>query len=219
MLFRKRFFRILVLAVVLVLPLAAWMAWSARGNAGTEVTRMAELFELKPAMTAGEIGAGKGKMTVAMARLLGPAGKVYSSDLNRERVADIKAAVTDAGLENVDVLEGLAAGTGFPPACCDAIFMSKVYHHFTDPVTMNHSFIESLRPGGRLAVIDFEPAGWQLWLGHPEGVPENRGGHGIPSSLVVSELREAGFEIEHEITDWWGGPFGRYCVIAKKPAD
>ena len=217
MLLRKCYFRILVLTVALVLPLAAWMAWSARGNAGTEVARMTELFELKPGMTAGEIGAGKGKMTVAMARFLGPEGRVYSSDLNTERVADIKAAVADAGLANVDVLEGRAAETGFPPACCDAIFMSKVYHHFTDPVTMNRSFMESLRPGGRLAVIDFEPAGWQLWLGHPEGVPENREGHGIPINLVVSELEEAGFEIEQEIPDWWGGPFGRFCIVARKP--
>ena len=180
---------------------------------------MAELFELKSGMTVGEIGAGKGKMTVAMARLLGPEGKVYSSDLNAERVADIRTAVAERGLENVEVIEGRSAETGFPPACCDGIFMSKVYHHFTDPATMNRSLLESLRPGGRLAIIDFEPARWQLWLGHPEGVPENRGGHGIPSGLVVSELKAAGFEIEHQIPDWWGGPFGRYCVIARKPSD
>jgi len=200
-------------------PLAAWMAWSARGDAEAEVARMAELFELKPGMTVGEIGAGNGKMTVAMSRLLGPEGKVYSSDLNTERVADIRTAVTDRGLENVEVIEGRTAETDFPPACCDGIFMSKVYHHFTDPATMNRSLMNSLQPGGRLAIIDFEPTGWQLWLGHPEGVPENRGGHGITRSLVVSELTEAGFEIEHEIPGWWGGPFGRFCVIARKPAD
>ena len=41
----------------------------------------------------------------------------------------------------------------------------------------------------------------------------------MPRSLLVSELQAAGFEIEHEIPDWWGGPFGRYCVIARRSTE
>lgn len=214
---RRRLAWILSLLIALAIPLGAWLAWSARGNAEEEVSRLVYLLELEPGMSAAEVGAGKGAMTAAMARRLAPHGKMFSTDLEPDRVADIREAVEEAGVENVQVLEGRKSVAGLPASCCDAIFMSKVYHHFTDPETMNASFFDSLRPGGRIAVIDFEPAGWQIWLRHPSGVPENRGGHGMPPDLLIQELKAAGFTIEHEIADWWGGPFGRYCVIARKP--
>ena len=215
---RGRFAWLLTLLIVLAIPVGAWLVWSARGNAEDEVSKLVHLLELQPGMTAAEIGAGKGAMTVAMARRLGRDGKMFSTDLNVERVADIREAVAEAGLENVDVIDGRKLQVGLPEACCDAIFMSKVYHHFTEPRTMNRSFLDSLKPGGRIAVIDFEPARWQFWLGHPDGVPANRGGHGMPRDLLISELEAADFTIEHDIADWWGGPFVRYCVIARKPS-
>ena len=55
------------------------------------------------------------------------------------------------------MLEGAAAATNLPPACCDAIFMRDVYHHITEPEAFNKSLAASLKPGGRLAVIDFPP--------------------------------------------------------------
>ena len=214
---RNRLAWTLTLLIVLAIPLGGWLLWSARGNAEDEVARLVEILELEPGMTAAEIGAGEGAMTVAMARRLGSGGTVFATDLDSDRVADIREAVSKAGLENVEVLAGQESVAGLPVECCDAIFMSKVYHHFTDPETMSRSFFDSLRPGGRIAVIDFEPAGWLLWLRHPSGVPDDRGGHGMPRRVLVPELEEAGFVIEHEIADWWGGPFGRYCVVARKP--
>ncbi len=201
----------LTLLIALAIPLGAWLAWSARGNAEKEVSRLVHRLELEPGMTAAEIGAGRGALTVAMARRLSPNGRMFSTDLEPDRVADIREAVNEAGMENVQVLEGRKSVAGLPSACCDAIFMSKVYHHFTDPETMNRSFFDSLRPGGRLAVIDFEPAGWQIWLRHPSGVPEDRGGHGMPRDLLIQELKAAGFTIEHEIAEWWGGGARQIC--------
>ncbi|MDA1315554.1 MAG: class I SAM-dependent methyltransferase [Acidobacteria bacterium] len=214
---RRRLTWVVTLLIVLATPLGGWLAWSARGNAEQEVARLADLLKLERGMTVAEIGAGNGKMTVAMAQRLGPNGKVLSTDLNADRVAGIREAVTAAGLENVDVRAGQESVAGLPAGCCDAIFMSKVYHHFTAPETMNRSFLDSLRPGGRIAIIDFEPAGWQIWLRQPEGVPQDRGGHGMPRDVLVRELEAAGFVIEHQISDWWGGPFGRYCVTARLP--
>jgi len=214
---RRRLAWALTPLIVLAIPLGGWLAWSARGNAEEEVARLAELLKLEPGMTVAEIGAGNGAMTVAMARRIGPNGKIFSTDLNADRVADIRKAAAAARLQNVEARAGQESETGLPAGCCDAIFMSKVYHHFTGPEAMNRSFLDSLRPDGRIAIIDFEPAGWQIWLRQPEGVPENRGGHGMPRDVLVRELEAAGFVIEHQIADWWGGPFGRYCVTARKP--
>jgi SAM-dependent methyltransferase len=97
--------------------------------------------------------------------------------------------VKKEGLTNVTVIEGAEAATNLPDACCDAIFLRNVYHHITAVDAFNKSLVASLKPGGRLAIIDFEDrSGGQI----PKGVPSNRGGHGVPPGIVVDELTAAG---------------------------
>src|SRR2546421_89432 len=64
--------------------------------------------------------------------------------------------------------------------------------------------------GGGLAIIDF-PA--RPGLDPVEGVPSNRGGHGIPQKIVVEELSAAGLQVEKIVNDW---PEGDYCVLFVK---
>ena len=72
-----------------------------------------------------------------------------------------------------------------------------------------------MKPGGRLAVIDFEPdPGSPL----PKGVPENRGGHGIRPSLLIAEVTASGLRHVRTIARW--PPDGRnpiYLVLFQKP--
>jgi predicted methyltransferase len=71
--------------------------------------------------------------------------------------------------------------------------MRDVYHHFADPATMNASIFRSLRPGGRLAVIDFEPPpGGE---GANPATRSTNGHHGITPPTLERELKAAGFEI------------------------
>ena len=66
---------------------------------------------------------------------------------------------------------------------------SRFYHHITAVDGFNRSLVASLKPGGRLAIIDLEDrSGGQI----PKGVPANRGGHGVPPGIVVDELKAAG---------------------------
>ncbi len=182
-----------------------------------EVTRLIELLELKPGTTVAEIGAGKGRMTVRLAEYLGPDGHVYATELEGPILEKLRNNIASAGFENMTIVGGEEADTNLPAACCDAIFMSKVYHHFTDPTAMNRSTYEALRAGGRLAVIDFEPRVWRFWLSTPDGVPENRGGHGMPLDILIQELRDAGFQLERAIDTWWSWPEQRFCVVVRKP--
>ena len=182
-----------------------------------EVTRLIELLEIKPGTTVAEIGAGKGRMTVRLAEYVGPSGHVYATELEGPILEELRNNVASAGFANITVVDGEEADTNLPAACCDAIFMSKVYHHFTDPTGMNRSIYEALRAGGSVAVIDFEPRAWRFWLSRPDGVPENRGGHGMPLDVLIQELRDAGFQPEHTIDTWWSWPERRFCVVVRKP--
>jgi predicted methyltransferase len=104
----------------------------------------------------------------------------------------------------VTVIEGAAASTNLPAACCEAIFLRNVYHHIIEIDAFNKSLFDSLKPGGRLAIIDFVPRkGSPL----PEGVPANREGHGIPPAVVIEEMKKAGLTYDRTIEKFDGVAF------------
>jgi SAM-dependent methyltransferase len=114
---------------------------------------------------------------------------------------------------NVTVLDGDANRTNLPEGCCDAVFMRSVYHHFEDPAAMNRSLRDSLRPGGRLAVMDFTPPNGAE-ASSPAGRDED-GHHGVTPETVLKELVQAGFKrVQVEERDARG-----FLVVVRKPAD
>jgi len=148
-------------------------------------------LEWKAAQTIAEIGAGKGEMTVAAAERVSPSGHVFSTELNLQRLADIKTNITKRTLANVTIIKAGETDTNLPPECCDTIFMRDGYHHLTHPAEVDASIFRALKPGGLLAVIDFPP---NKMLTPLQGVPPNRGGHGIPQNILVDELRRSAFK-------------------------
>ncbi len=88
--------------------------------------------------------------------------------------------------------------------------MRRVYHHLTKPAEFDNALLRSLKPGGRLAIIDFPP---RSGLEPVEGVPANRGGHGIPQKVLIDELTSAGLLLAKTVNDW---PEGDYCVLFVK---
>jgi predicted methyltransferase len=184
-----------------------------RAQAEREVPRLVEVLEVKPGMTVADVGAGFGAMTVVLAKWLQPAGHVFATDIAATQLATIRNYVTQEGLTNVTVLEGAEASTNLPAGCCDAIFMRDVYHHLTRPEAFNASVGAALKPGGRLAVIDFVPQpGSEVF----PGVNPNRGGHGITPVLVVLEVSAAGLTHVRTIDPWPDKPGGLFLVLFRK---
>jgi ubiquinone/menaquinone biosynthesis C-methylase UbiE len=178
-----------------------------------EAARLSEILNLVPGNTVAEVGAGRGSMTVRIARRVQPGGRVLSTDVEPEKLVKVHHAVHQAGAKNVIVMGGTQIGAEFRANSCDAIYMRVAYHHFTDPQQMNRSLFRALKPGGRLAVIEFSPS-LLFPAPRPKGVPRRRGGHGIPKELLVNELTAAGFE---KVRDYeW--PFRLYCVLFRRPA-
>jgi len=166
-----------------------------------EIPMLVDVFKLSPGMTVADVGAGNGAMTIVLAKWIGPSGRVFATDIGAKQLQTIRAAVDEAGLKNVTVLEGAAAATNLPPACCDAIFMRDVYHHILMDSTaaFDKSLMESLKPGGRLAIIDFQPRPNSRV---PEGVNPNRVGHGITAAIVSEEISAVGLKTVQTINTW-----------------
>lgn len=176
-----------------------------------EADRLASLLQWQAGSMVGEIGAGDGRLTLAAAERVGPSEKVYSNELDPEKVSHLRELA--ASHTTIVVVQGADTSANLPPACCDSIFMRLVYHHFTKPSEMDASLLRSLKPDGRLAVIDEEP---QAGSSIPPGVPKNRIGHGIPQRVLIDELTAAGFTLESVHNDW---PNQMYCVVFRKAKD
>jgi len=178
-----------------------------------EVPRLVELLELKPGMTVADVGAGFGAWTMRFSRWVGPEGRVYATDIGAAQLAALRDSAQR--FPNVTVLEGAPTTTNLPALCCDAILIRDAYHHLTKPEDIIRSFAASLKPGGRLAVIDFPP---RPNTEVPAGVPANRGGHGVASEVVQ---REVGAALTHvkTIPTWAldSQPASLYLVLFRKP--
>lgn len=184
-------------------------------SAEIEVPQLVELLELKPGMTVADVGAGFGAWTMRLARELGPTGRVYATDVGAAQIAALRDVTQRERLNNVTVIEGAVSSSNLPAFCCDAILIRDAYHHFTEPEALIRSFAAALKPGGRLAVIDFPP---RPNTEVPSGVPANRGGHGVPPEVVQ---REVGAALTHvrTIATWSAEsqPASLFLLLFRKP--
>ena len=207
--FIMRRLRISILVLSLVTALAAGQdTWHKEGEA------LAIQLQWHPGDTVAEIGAGKGELTSIAAEQVGTSGKVYTTELDSKKLAGLRELSVKQ--PNITPIKASESETNLPDLCCDSIYMRLVYHHFTKPRDMDSSLFRSLKHGGRLAIVDEEPGKGSTI---PEGVPKNRGGHGIPEEVLISELTQAGFKVKSIDKNWPGGdPDHRmYCVVFLKP--
>ncbi len=174
-----------------------------------EADRLALELNWQQGSVVADIGAGGGEMTLAAAEHVGAAGRVYTTELEAKALAHLEELA--AKEKNITAIQAGETQTNLPPECCDSIFMRLVYHHLTKPAEVDASLFRSLKPGGLLAVIDREPLPGSKRV---EGVPENRGGHGVPEKILIEELTSAGFLVVKSLDNW---PDNHYCVVFRKP--
>ena len=140
-------------------------------------------LHLKPGQLIADIGAGTGYFTVRLASL-GVAPKVYASDIEPAMVAYLKERAAKEGLKNIFPVLA-AADTPNLPEPVDVVLIVDTYHHIGDREAYFRRLTKSLKPGGRVAIIDFRPDS-------PEGPPKE---FRFPPEQCISEMQHAGFNL------------------------
>jgi ubiquinone/menaquinone biosynthesis C-methylase UbiE len=194
------------LIAALLVPSAA----SAQSNGSLATSRIFDALGVSRGITVCEVGAGDGELSIAAARQVGAQGHVYTSELGDQRVKALQARTAAANLKQIEVVAGAADHTNFPDGACDALFMRNVYHHIAAPGPMGASLAAALKPGGRVAVVDFTPPGAEA------STPADRdedGQHGVTPDSVRRELADAGFAVQR--TEAGNGRW--FMVVAVKP--
>jgi predicted methyltransferase len=150
---------------------------------------------LRPGMTVADIGAGSGLFARLFAQRVGPAGRVWATDISHWAVLKTTVLARAEHLRNLTAVVNGEADTGLEPGSLDVVFLCDVYHHFTRHWTMLHSIFRSLKPGGRLVLVDYDrvPGRSPAWI--LEHVPPR-----YDKATVVRDFEEAGFRLRDEET-------------------
>lgn len=157
-----------------------------------------------------DVGAGTGFFSLLFAEAVGPEGKVYALDIAPEFIELIRRRAAEAGLKNVEAVRNAERHIDLPAESVDLVFICDTYHHFEYYESMTVSIHRALRPGGRVAIIDFrriEGESRQWVLDHV------RAGQDV----VTDELIAAGFQPDESPDAEYLGE--NYFIIFRKPAE
>jgi ubiquinone/menaquinone biosynthesis C-methylase UbiE len=135
-----------------------------------------------------DLGSGGGYFTFRFSRAVGPAGKVYAVDVDRDMLEDFAARAKKDGYQNIEPILARYDDPLLPESGVDLIFTSNVYHHIEGRVKYFANAARYLRPGGRVAIVDFDGRHWTASFI----------GHYTPVEAVKKEMQEAGFRLERE---------------------
>src|SRR5262249_31952485 len=115
--------------------------------------RSTDLLRLKPGLSVIEIGCGNGRDAEALAKLVGPAGRVVGIDASQELISQATERTASLGLSlrfQVDDAHALA----FADDTFDAARVDRVLQHLNDPALAVREMARVVRPGGRIAAIE-----------------------------------------------------------------
>jgi SAM-dependent methyltransferase len=117
--------------------------------------RAIDALQIKSGSTVADVGAGSGYMTVRMARRVGPAGRVYATDIQPEMLTLLRQRLVRERLSNVEPVLGQSDDPRLPASALDLILMVDVYHEFSEPQKMLRRMREALKPDGRLVLLEY----------------------------------------------------------------
>lgn len=112
------------------------------------------LAELVPGETVLDLGSGPGRDLLESARLVGPAGRAIGVDFTPEMIERARRAASEAGLENVSILEGDLEHLPLHCGAVDVVISNCVINLVEDKKRALIEAYRALRPGGRLAILD-----------------------------------------------------------------
>lgn len=112
-------------------------------------------LKLRPGQIVADIGAGSGRLSFPMAKLVAPTGKVYAEDIQPEMLDIVRQRIRQTGQKNVVPLLGTITDPKLPPASVDLILLVDVYHEFDHPYEMTTAMVRALKPGGRLVFVEY----------------------------------------------------------------
>lgn len=145
-------------------------------------TRALQIIGIVEGSTVADVGAGSGYFTERLAKLVGPAGRVYATDIQQGMLDLAARRLQRQGVQNVTLVLGEPSNPRLIAGSVDLILMVDVYHELGEPMTVLRHLREALKPAGRLVLIEYK--------GEDPTIPI------LPSHKMT--VAQAKLEVEHE---------------------
>ena len=162
-----------------------------------------DFLEIAEGSVVADLGAGGGWFTIRLANRVGPNGRVYAQDIQPEMIGAIDRRVQREGLKNVETVLGTAVDPSLTRPV-DVVLIVETYYEMDDPRTLLRNVRNSLKPGGRVGIVEFKKDGFG------PGPPLNER---VDPETIIRDAESAGLRLEAR------GDFLRYQYLLKFVAD
>jgi predicted methyltransferase len=173
---------------------SAWGEEAARDKAG-EAADVIRIASIKPGMAVADIGTGGGYYVMRVAPVVGPQGRVFAQDLSPGVLERVRQRTRAVNFTNVRFVQGSQANARLPAASVDVALMIHMYHEIEQPYLLLDRLRRSLKPGGRIVVVDLDRPSEE---------------HGMPKALLACEVKAVGYELI-SMTDIKQGYVAMFC--------
>jgi ubiquinone/menaquinone biosynthesis C-methylase UbiE len=146
--------------------------------------RVIETLALEPGQVIADIGAGTGYFTVRLAKAAARP-KVYAVDIEKSMVDYVRQRAIKEGLKQIFAVQASAERANLPEPV-DIVLIVDTYHHIPNRPVYFRELRKSMKPAGRLAIVDFRK-------GAPSGPPEH---FRFTPEQITAELLQAGFRLQ-----------------------
>ncbi len=133
-----------------------------------------------------DVGSGDGYFSFHLARRVGVEGRVYAVDIDQDALDKLRRQAEKDGLAQIETIEGVKDDPRLPTESVDVVLVVNAYHEMRDYDAMLAGLYRSLRPGGRLGIIEAEDE-----PGKPRQTYYGR--HRMPEEVVREDAERAGF--------------------------
>jgi ubiquinone/menaquinone biosynthesis C-methylase UbiE len=155
-------------------------------------SQVIEALRLKPGMAVADLGSGSGYFTRRFVEAVTETGMVYAVDVEPEMLVYVKESVIH--MHTAFTAEFILARPDSPKLPFDSVdllFVCNTIHHLEERSKYFRDLRSSLKPGARIAIIDFYPDERSGDLGFPKH-------HLVSRDTIIQEMADAGYNLERE---------------------
>ena len=188
-------FALLLSLVLLVTGCAEWnyrdMADPSR-DVWQKPQGVVEKLSINRGARVADLGSGGGYFTWHLSKAVGSRGTVYAVDIEESAINMIFKEMVARGTPNVRPVRAEPHDPKLPEPV-DLVFSCNVYHNMNNRIDYFRSLASSLRPGGRVAILDY----------HPRGFLSDMFGHRPAKEEVRREMEAAGYQLlnDYDVVD------------------
>lgn len=116
--------------------------------------KLVEAIGIKEGMTIADIGAGRGRVTIFLAKKVGETGMVFANDIDTSSLNYLKDRCKKNNISNVKTILGTTENPMLPNEKVDIAIIIDTFHHFEKPVEMMRNIKSCLKEDGVMIIVE-----------------------------------------------------------------